>query len=258
MRPFRTWTDGEGTTVAQGYSDGRRHAVRVPGLARFEFDSSDETVRAFPEVSLDAATLEAAFRRCALPLLLHARGWEGLHASAVTTSGGVAAFCAPSGHGKSTIAVAPALADAGFEAFCDDSVIVARQSSRWWALSDGAGAPILPDLHTRQRLDRALPLGAIFLLERLASSSRASVEAVPLHPARALPRVVQHAHAFRLDDPGRMQRMAAAYLDLIATVPVFELRFPARLDVLPAIASAVRHAVSTLPAIAPATPPASR
>jgi hypothetical protein len=70
------------------------------------------------------------------------------------------------------------------------------------------------------------PIAAICLLSRYeADHSGPPVTIERIHPAPAFSAVLANAHEFDPTDADRRARMLRAYLDLVAVVPVFDVRF---------------------------------
>ncbi len=104
---MQRWLDHEGRLVATG---GRRRGswwMHWRGLATFRFGETGGVVPSRPG-ELPRASCDI-FIRGVVPVVILARGLEGLHAGAILEPGGVIGLCATSGTGKSTIALAVAL-----------------------------------------------------------------------------------------------------------------------------------------------------
>src|SRR5262252_3151007 len=81
--PAQEWRDADGSVFASCASVAGRHRVELPRLATFSFDARGGPVQAAPYPGVGAASVASAYRRSALPFVLHALGLEVLHASAV-------------------------------------------------------------------------------------------------------------------------------------------------------------------------------
>jgi hypothetical protein len=229
------WRHVDGELVAYGGKDEQGHWLKVAGVGAFDIEH--DGIRAYPEPSAQAALVEDAFRRTVLPLALHVRGHEVLHASAVVGPRGVVAFCATSETGKSTVAWG--LARRGYELWGDDAVAVEvtqdavtsnplefRISLR---PSSAAFFEAPADLGETGVVRSARPFGAIGVLER-SSDRRPRVR--QLQPADAFAIVLSHAYCFDLDDPVRKRQMMESYLQLVEQVKTYEIRLPEGLDQL--------------------------
>jgi hypothetical protein len=175
-------------------------------------------------------------------MALQARGLEALHASAVVVPSGLAAFCATSETGKSTVAFG--LRRRGFPQWSDDAVVFRTDDAAATAIPLPFEVRLRPGAHeifggqlpssTRfagngpgEQIHVApAPLSAIYLLSRVdAASLGAPARIRPLPPAAAFPAVLMHAHVFDPFDQARREQMLRTYLDLIERVPVFDVMF---------------------------------
>lgn len=242
------WRGAGGAVVAYGAILDGRHWIEMPGVAGFRFEQSGRSVVARPHPAAAPGLVEDAYRRAVLPLVLQVRGTEVLHASAVRSPRGVVAFCADSGTGKSTLAAG--LGERGYPLWADDAVAVdtssipvttARLPFRLRlrpasaahfggeGATRGAGSEV-PDEDAAERM----PVAALCVLRRTDRVVRA-VAVERLCASATLPAVLVHAYCFSLRDPHRKRRMLKQYVDLVARVPVFEVRIESGLERLPKI-----------------------
>jgi hypothetical protein len=230
------WRSDDGAVAAYGSTSGAEHRMRMPGLATFSWRDEHDEVLAEP-VDAGPEEIEDAYRRCVLPMALHTRGLQVLHASAVRGPRGVVALCARSGTGKSTLAYGLSRR-AGHELYADDAVA-------FDASGPGVTAVPLPfTLHLRpasaEHFGEAVaarpaggeraPLAAVVVMERAAE-----LGARRLTAADAFTAALQHAYCFDLEARPRRRETAERYLELTARVPVHELTFPAGFERLPEI-----------------------
>ena len=101
-------------------------------VARYCFDASGQTVRAWPSDGVPWQSVERVHRRAVVPAALQCLGHETLHASAVRLADGVVGFCGHAGAGKSTMAVACALS--GGEQWADDTLVLQMGPGRVHAI----------------------------------------------------------------------------------------------------------------------------
>jgi hypothetical protein len=248
-------TDPDGVPVAYGWTEGQDHWLQVPEIGTFHFFPGSQHVTATPAPEASVPSVEHAFRSVALPLVLHTSGFEALHGSAVTAAGGVVAFCALSGTGKSTLAYG--LSQRGYSLWGDDAVVFEARPEhgivahaipftpglREEALAvfdpgNGSAAPLAAP-GSRQELR------AVLLLER-TNGGNADVEIVRLSAGDALAALVPHAHGFNLGDYARKRRTVQTYLALAAQVPVIEVGFLAGFERFPRVLDEVESAIAGL------------
>lgn len=250
------WHDDRGVVCAYGGIEGRRCWMHFPGVASFSFDNDSEDVTVSAPSTTERDVLMATFRRAVLPMVLQARDdTEVLHASGVCVPGGVMAFCARSGTGKSTVAFG--LGRRGHRMWADDAVAFDGAGPRVQALPLPFALRLRPDAAA---FFRANPMGcdgpadgsmtgaepatlaAVGVLERVDRlGGKASVER--LRASAAFPAVLAHAYCFNLREPQRRRRMVERYLYLTERVPVFAIRVESGLERLPATLHAIEQAL---------------
>jgi hypothetical protein len=247
------WLDGDGRLVAVGGACTSSWWMRWTALGTYEFGPSGSVVVA-AEPHADPAVVHDSFIRGVLPVALLAREYEVLHGSAVgTRDGGVAAFCARSGTGKSSLALG--LTALGRAQWADDSIAfrilpdgIDVTRLPFPSRVDGAAraALSLPEARAAgsPRPGSRAPLRAIYVMVR-DDGIDPGVPAIDLVPARArFERLLAHAHPFELAGADRMRRMIERYLSA-AALPMYELRFAPALPSLPTLVAAVdRHLAS--------------
>lgn len=246
-------TDPDGAAVAYGWTTGQDHWLQVPDVGTFHFTPGSDEVTAVPAQAASVGSVEHAYRSIALPLVLQVSGFEALHGSAVRTAGGVVAFCALSGTGKSTVAYG--LTRRGYTLWADDAVVFhasrnspilthpipvnsgLREDARSFFHHGNSPAEQPPMAY-----DQPEQLRAVFLMER-ADDIVDPVELVRQPPADALAGLIPHAHGFNLADYARKRRTLESYLVLATQVPVLEMRFRSGFDRLDAVLDGVHAAI---------------
>ena len=248
------WYEPDGRTVAAlGHADDDAGWwFHMPGLASFRFMTTGDVV-AIDRRGAAEARIRDAYQRSVLPLVLQARGLEVLHASAVLAHRGVIALCAIKETGKSTIAYA--LSRRGYDLWADDAVAMQIEDRTVRAfplpfsirLRPASAAHFGTEAGAAPRIQpNAAPLAALCVLVRDESVSDGAVVS-RLTAGAALTAILTHAYCFSLADQDRKGRMVEQYLAVIARVPVFEARFGAGLDRLPAILDAIERAADVRP-----------
>jgi hypothetical protein len=257
------WYDGAGEPCAYGMITDGHHWLHLPGLASFCFTDTGEEVRVIAQPPPQYDLIRDTYFRSVLPLAFQARGTEVLHASAVHTSRGIVALCAVSGTGKSTLAVG--LSQRGYRVWADDAVAVATTGERVMALPfpftlrlrpDAVAffrtgrfslSPGLPHASAGEEQRKSRPLVALCILDRVqeGNEENAAVEILRMSSAQAFPAVLAHAYCFSLRDTPRKQRMVQQYLDLVARVPTYTVRFRSGLEHLTAILDGIERVIQS-------------
>ena len=238
--------DAAGDLLAYCHAENGMLYVDLPDLAMFSYERGAGHVSAIPHRSLSPEFILDTYQHCVLPLILPALGTEVLHASAVVGAAGVVAFCAPSGTGKSTIAVA--LARRGYAMWADDAVAVdtvepaptaiplpfaVRLRADCAGLLDAAGERGPFDVAVPARTEPA-PLTVLCMLRRSPDAAAPAV-VERLGAAAACRAALGHAYCFSVKDVAQKRRTIANYLTLAGRVPAYEVRFRPGREHLPAV-----------------------
>ncbi|MBA3474630.1 MAG: hypothetical protein H0T57_15655 [Rubrobacter sp.] len=247
----QVWRDLDGTICGYGHTVGGAYWMHLPGLASFCFGGGEDRVTAIADPPVREDQILDAYHRNVLPMVLQARGQEVLHASAVLTPRGVVALCAVSKTGKSTMAFG--LSRRGWPLWADDAVAFETLDSSVRAIPLPFGVRLRPESTAffdqdsvtvganPSRIDdrvEAEPtqLAALFLLNRVhEGNDSAAVQIHELSSAQAFTDVLAHAYCFSFQDVERNRSMMRHYLELVARIPVFKIRFRPGFETFPAV-----------------------
>jgi len=251
------WRDAAGRIVARCRAEDGRYWLELPGVATFRFNGENARVVAAPCPGIAPDALPRAYRHSALPLVLHARGHEVLHASAVLMPQGIVALCGASQSGKSTIAYG--LHRRGHALWADDAVAIDVSGpviSAWALPFDvrlrpasatffglGERAAQLPGRPDAEGPDgrRSAPLAVVCILGRRSGASGRPILG-PLAASEAYPALLAQAYCFSLEDSARKRAMLERYLSLVGQRPVFRLAVPETLEGLDELLDAIERA----------------
>lgn len=175
-------------------------------------------------------------------------GWEPLHATAVATVRGVAAFLGNSGAGKSTLAAA--FVQGGSRLVTDDMLILTRDVSRWFAQpgppriklyrkmatqifgADTGGIPmnavteklIIP-LDALRTMAAPASVAALYILRDADDGATLEPMIQRLSPADAFPAVLAHTAGHYPLEASRLKRQLEFVAQLVTDVPVKTLSY---------------------------------
>jgi hypothetical protein len=248
------WLDQAGRAYAWSHSKGCAHWIFWNQIARFDFDNNSPfvTVHALPSAGHEL--LNEIYLEHILPLVLTTRGFEVIHASAIRSPGGVLAFAAFTGTGKSSTAYA--LHSRGFPLWADDAVVFQIEQGEVFSTPIPFNIRLFPDmlssiensLFTGQaeknidphRFQERLPLVGIYLLERKETwNDPRPIQITRLSLEAAFTRLLPHAYAFEQHNPERTQSLAASYLGLVSRIPVCQLSYSSNREALPEFITAL-------------------
>jgi hypothetical protein len=220
----QVWRE-QGEVCGLGYAAAGSNWLHLPNVATFRLG---EDVVPFPLPSASSDLIEEAYERSVLPLALQALGGHALHASAVLGPAGVVALCGDSGTGKSTLA--HALGARGYSPWADDAVA--------FEIVDEDVLTIRLPFHLRLRPDAAAlldgrisepPVGKSAILAAAVMLRRDAdrpISVQRLEGAAAFPAVLEDAYCYRESDTTARASLVETYLELVARLPVIEVRFP--------------------------------
>jgi hypothetical protein len=239
------WRDADGSLVATGGADHDGWWMHWPALGTYVFGESGPVV-AYPCPGSNRGALLDSYTRGVVPVVMLARGCEALHASAVLTAAGVVAFCALSGTGKSSLALA--LAVRGLPLWADDTVALAPDGDD--VESVALPFPVRADDAVRTALGRPAewpsvepggrrPLCRVYFLTRDVTLDARCPELTPLSGGSRFERLLAHAHPFDLASDRRRRVMIERLLIIAGAIPMYELRFAPSLGHLPLLARSV-------------------
>jgi hypothetical protein len=245
------WFDHAGQLIATGGRDDEQWWMHWRGLGTFWFDETGD-VRGELGREGSPEMLHDVFGRGVVPVVLLARGFEALHASAVLTDHGVVAFCATSGTGKSTIAMA--LAATGFTHFADDTVLY-RISAGRPLVSYVPSMPRVddsvrtvpglqqPSMSTAPPLESA-PLLRIYQLRRNPALDPPSPRFTRVPASARFETLLAHGHPFEMGTEHRRRVFLENLLALARDVDVWECEFAPALPALSSLAASIRAQLS--------------
>lgn len=212
------WTDARGRVFAWSSGSPDRGSLEVAGTGVFQFGRSSRRVLAMVPPGTDTARVEDSFQDIVAPLALQTRGWQALHASAVSTPRGVVCLCGRSGAGKSTLATS--WVARGATPWADDTVVFRTRPSGPQTVRLEPAAADARSL--RARTPRRL--AALVVIEPASEDDRLDV-LEPLEPARALEAVLPHALCLDPANAGLLGKLFGAYAELLKAVPAHRLRY---------------------------------
>ncbi len=254
------WFDVSGKLYAWSGTEGSKHWIYWNKLARFVFDNQATFVTAYALPSAGHDLINEIYFHSILPLALHARGFEVLHASAVQAPGGVIAFCAASGVGKSSTAYA--LHRRGYSVWADDAVAFQMLDGSPLSVPVPFDLRLFPDQLTalkgqsfttsaRGAPERAAhpgpqsqPLRAICLLNRQNSlETELNIRLETLSQRAAFSELMPHAYTFERRNPTRTRKMLMNYLDLVSGVPIYRISYLSSLELLAGLLDEIENRI---------------
>ncbi|HTK46679.1 MAG TPA: hypothetical protein VL328_01715 [Gemmatimonadaceae bacterium] len=193
-----------------------------------------------------------------LPLALHLADRLTLHGSAVAVDSGVIAFLAPSGFGKSTLAMSLAVAGATFVS--DDAVPVRVEGAAVFAAPGVPSPRFRDDVFARFRhvlpapvaassgkmtsgfhladahaAAEERPLAAVYLLRPVMPADAGATRRALVPPSLATMELVRNAKLAKLLWADEAQRLLRLVSEVTRRVPVWTLEVPRDLELLPSV-----------------------
>lgn len=259
------WRDRQGTVTASCARTDGHYLLMVPGVARFSIPPTLDRIEVEPREAVPPATLRHALLDQVIPMCLGQQGRQVLHASAVRLGDGrVLGFVGESGAGKSTLA--SALVAAGAEMLTDDCLLIEQGEPGLVALGNYPGVRLNGDSAThlfgvagepgsvahhsaKSRVPLAPPDGprrgvvsALFVLAE-PGDDNGEIQLSPLASVESLlPLIKQHFYLDVADKALLRTRFAQIQRLLDAGLPLFNLHYPRRFELLGELIDAVTRA----------------
>jgi hypothetical protein len=241
----RIWHDNTGGIAAYVLCSNGTCQICFPGFASYAFEggATDNPVRMVVRPARETTRQQAIdrLRRNVVPLLLQARGFQLVHASAVRLRDGVVGLCGASFSGKSTLAAA--LAKFGLEIWADDSLLVClehdvpmvlktpdvqlrlRSDSKAFFGKLDSGQPDLDDSANIELSFRCMdmaPLEALYLIRRDGNMDQSILlksERILGH--QAFTEILRQANYFNLEETKERRRLSEICLTIARAVPIY-------------------------------------
>jgi hypothetical protein len=265
---FHRWRNPGETPTLSFSRCANGYLLRFHGRADFAIDFARRSIVGWRRRPATLTTLRHLLIDQIMPLVF-SRDRLVLHASAVATPSGAAAFVGFTGSGKSTLAAA--LAAGGFPILTDDCLVIERSrrgllarplypGARLWPDSVRAvGASLrssLPVAHytRKRRLDArhvscqsgALPLSRVFVLDRPAKHhAHQRLALTRLRGADALVSILECTFQLDISDASAVRRMFELQSLLVRTLPVHRLTYPWHLTRLAGTRDAIARQLLT-------------
>jgi hypothetical protein len=233
--------------------------VTYTDTGAYDLSSDGRTITWHRPEGADAADARLDVLGTMLGLAMHLRDRLTLHGSAVAVKDGALVFLAPSGYGKSTLAMSLTLAGARFMSddavpvrIDGDAVIAApgvpsprfREDSfaRFsrepaGATAESSGKRSLGDRLTDDIVEpHERPLAAVYLLHPVSPAPGAEPRREVMAPTAATIAVLQNAKLAKVLWPDESPRLLGLVADVTRRVRVWRLDVPRDLEQLPALA----------------------
>lgn len=237
-RSVRGWIGGETRKVvciagAAGFD------IHVSGIGRFAVSVPDGHIWCMSletGLSRARARLEEVLLGPALVLSLACRDVWCLHASAVSLSGSTVLFLGASGQGKSTLAGYCA-GRSGLERVADDILPCSLVDEVACAKPHFPQLKLPPLAQYPKQATCCLPVDALIFIDPTPGGQDVEIETVP--PIDAVKRLAETTVAVSLFDSALHWRHLRFLASVLASVPVFALRYSHSYAQLPAVCDAV-------------------
>jgi hypothetical protein len=239
---FARWRSEDGEVRATFHRVPEGYLVRFIDRADFAIALDDGPIACWPVPGKSSAATRDLYLNQIVPMIRGHRGELVLHASAVAIDGGAAAFVAPTGRGKSTLAAA--FARAGMPFLSDDGLVLGAEDEGYLAHPNQPSFRLWPDSEAvvvraeavpedgeseKSRVaanatlpfqDEPLPLRALYFLGP-GESERVSIARLPVR--HALAELINHSFFLDAGDRKRMRRHFEALARLAEAMPSYAL-----------------------------------
>jgi hypothetical protein len=248
--------DASLTVTVSRTTDGLR--IEYTDTGAYDVAADGRTITWYRPPDADETNARLDIVGTLLPFALHLTDRLVLHGSAVAFEAGAVAFLAPSGFGKSTLAMS--LTTAGARFLSDDALPV-RIAGAGALAAPGVPSPrfredsfarfseVLPmdavpssgKLTMRGRLGddlvetRERPLAAVYVLRPVPPDGSVCVQRTAVAPIAATMELVRNAKLAKLLWAAESERLLHLVSEVARRVPVYTLEVPRDLDLLPQV-----------------------
>jgi hypothetical protein len=258
LTPLSTTALSDELSVTIARVDGAGLRVTYSDTGDFELTDAGRFATWYRSAGADEHDARLDVVGTLLPLALHLADRLTLHGSAVAVESGVIAFLAPSGFGKSTLAMSLAVAGARFVS--DDAVpvrvdrdgvlaapgvpsprfrddVYARFRDRLPAPVAASGGKVTSSVHLagEHATDCERPLSAVYLLRPVMPAESGTTRRAPVPPTLATMELVRNAKLAKLLWAEEAQRLLRLVSEVTRRVPVWTLEVPRDLELLPSV-----------------------
>lgn len=261
-------SDGE-MTLSVHFHDECGYLLTLPGVGAYRVSPDGLRVVCFPEPGVSDWWWQRALVNQVLPLAATVRGFEVLHAGAVTVGGQAIAMVGHPGAGKSSTTLNMVLQGATF--FTDDALALAREGGRLVAHPGAAvanfprterelmneeagrlgeivgGEDAFKSLLAIEREPEPLPLGALYFLRRGQPGAEVRIELID-EPDPTL--LLGSTYVLSVRSGTRLANQLDLCAELAASVPIFDLLIPTSVPAKDSAAAVLAHASRALAAAA--------
>jgi len=241
------------------------YLLRFEELSDFFVHKSGKEIVCLPKSGISSGTIRHLLLNQVIPLVINLRGGEALHASAVVTPQGIAAFSGPAGSGKSTIA--GSLLKAGYPLMSDDCLALIEQDGKihgmaaypglrlWgdsfkWLFGNGRPHRPVANYTDKQQVhittkEQAIPakfqplkrLYAIAEPSEIDGKNDICIE--PLSGRESFMALVRRAFRLDVTDNNMLKRQFYFLERVVSTVSIRRIIFPRDFTLLPALQEAI-------------------
>ena len=244
-------------------ADGRTY-LRWPNHFEFLVSTDGRTIAALPSRRSSRESFHTYLVGQALSFALVKQGLDPLHATVVLVDGAAIAFLGESGYGKSSLSAV--FLQAGHRLLTDDLLVLSELNSgfvghpgpsriklfpkmaRKVLRSGKKGTPLssetlklLIPLEPCQTAGSAVPLRAVYVLAppRPSGADRTRVTIRRLVKRRACMELLRNTFNTSVIDPGRLARQFQMATQVAVAVPVSQIAYARRIQLLPAVRKAI-------------------
>jgi len=230
------WYDGNSNACAYGREINNEYYFKVPRVGIFKYNPIEDLVLFYDDRCKDKNLIEDSYYRLFLPIVLHLKGIESLHASGFQTEKGVIALAGVSGVGKSTLAYY--FKDRGFELWGDDSIAILENGNDRFVT---VGLPFklrtkednndlkknsFEDLDNFKNCEKSISnILSIIELVRVEKHGEINLILQQLTPSETVKVLLKHAYYFSLRNEMLKKRMVSKYFKIANSIPTYRLTF---------------------------------
>ncbi len=228
------WYDVHGNLCAKSKFINNKYLFNLSDFGNFLYEVDNDNLTIYPEKKENRDNINEIYYRIFLPIMIHIKGFETIHAAGIVTESGVVAFAGCSGVGKSTISYSLFKKDYGL--WADDCVVVHKNADDSIStlkipftlrLKDSDNRNKIAYKITRSDINNSEIKNLLKIVELVKDDNpETKIDIKKLNSKDSLEVLFRHSYYCSLQNKKLKARMFNNFSHMANTLPVYSVRYP--------------------------------